>query len=233
MWTRRRDEVRMIRPGVVALMREIASARTAADRHLFRLVELILTVDPAAPRARRGIPERGEAFDRHDRHSADPRPVGRDAAVRGEPKVRACHGLAGGGEAACVVAAVGAGAGPGGVRLAPAHDLRSAVLADEAYRRRITRQLNKGETLHSLRRDLSFAHEGAVRRRHLDQQTEQALCLSLVVNAIITFNTVYLELALMEHVNPYGTYTFPIEKVRDLDGYRPLRMSEPAGQATA
>jgi TnpA family transposase len=120
-------------------------------------------------------------------------------------------------------------------------------LADEAYRRRITRQLNKGETLHSLRRDLSFAHEGAVRRRHHDQQTEQALCLSLVVNAIITFNTVYLELALneyvqrhgpvspevlahlspalMEHVNPYGTYTFPIEKVRSLDGYRPLRLA--------
>jgi hypothetical protein len=56
----------------------------------------------------------------------------------------------------------------------------------------------------------------------------QALCLSLVVNAIITWNTAYLELALdhlaarrgridrdllarvspalMEHVNPYGTY---------------------------
>jgi TnpA family transposase len=58
--------------------------------------------------------------------------------------------------------------------------------ADEAYRRRITRQLNKGESLHSLRRDLFFAHEGAVRRRHLDQQTDQALCLSLLVNAIIT-----------------------------------------------
>ena len=48
-------------------------------------------------------------------------------------------------------------------------------LADEAYRRRITRQLNKGETLHSLDRDLSLAHEGAIRRRHLDQQTELAL----------------------------------------------------------
>jgi hypothetical protein len=46
-----------------------------------------------------------------------------------------------------------------------------------------------GESLHSLRRDLFFAHEGAVRRRHLDQQTDQALCLSLVVNAIITWNT--------------------------------------------
>jgi Tn3 transposase DDE domain len=64
-------------------------------------------------------------------------------------------------------------------------------LADEAYRRRITRQLNKGESLHSLRRDLFFAHEGSVRRRHHEQQTEQALCLSLVVNAIITWNTAY------------------------------------------
>ncbi|MEV5542343.1 Tn3 family transposase, partial [Saccharopolyspora shandongensis] len=63
------------------------------------------------------------------------------------------------------------------------------------------------------------------------------------------YNTVYLELALneyvqrdgpvspevlahlspalMEHVNPYGTYTFPIEEVRDLVGYRPLRVGEP------
>src|SRR5699024_5682296 len=43
-------------------------------------------------------------------------------------------------------------------------------LADEAYRRRITRQLSKGESLHSLRRDLFFAHEGTVRRRHHEQQ---------------------------------------------------------------
>jgi TnpA family transposase len=120
-------------------------------------------------------------------------------------------------------------------------------LADEAYRRRITRQLNKGESLHSLRRDLFFAHEGAVRRRHLDQQTDQALCLSLLVNAIITWNTVYMELALaeyvrrngpvspeilahlspalMEHVNQYGTYTFPIDKVYARSGLRPLRLA--------
>jgi TnpA family transposase len=128
-------------------------------------------------------------------------------------------------------------------------------LADEAYQRRITRQLNKGETLHSLRRDLSFAHEGAVRRRHHDQQTEQALCLSLLVNAVITWNTVYLELALaeyvhrhgpvpleilahlspalLEHVNQYGTYDFPIEKVYAHQGYRPLRLAELAGELPA
>ena len=43
------DEVRMIRPGVVALMREITSARTEADRHLYRLVEPILTANLVLP----------------------------------------------------------------------------------------------------------------------------------------------------------------------------------------
>jgi hypothetical protein len=102
-----------------------------------------------------------------------------------------------------------------------------------------------GRVLHSLRRDLFFAHEGSVRRRRREQQTEQALCLSLVVNAIITWNTAYLELALehlaarrgridrellahvspalMEHVNPYGTYEFPVEAEYARQGFRPLR----------
>ncbi|MBL7622300.1 Tn3 family transposase [Frankia sp. AgB1.8] len=46
-------------------------------------------------------------------------------------------------------------------------------LADETYRRRIARQLNKGENLHALRRSLAYAGEGALRRRHHEQQTEQ------------------------------------------------------------
>ncbi|MEU8138243.1 Tn3 family transposase, partial [Streptodolium elevatio] len=44
-------------------------------------------------------------------------------------------------------------------------------LADPAYRRKISRQLNKGESLHALQRDLLYAHEGAIRARHLEQQT--------------------------------------------------------------
>ena len=43
-------------------------------------------------------------------------------------------------------------------------------LADETYRRRIARQLNKGENLHALRRSLAYAGEGALRRRHHEQQ---------------------------------------------------------------
>ncbi|MDT7672141.1 MAG: hypothetical protein QOD82_43, partial [Pseudonocardiales bacterium] len=37
------EKVRVVRPGVVSLMREIASARTEAERHLYRLCEPILT----------------------------------------------------------------------------------------------------------------------------------------------------------------------------------------------
>ncbi|MGW3470058.1 Tn3 family transposase [Saccharopolyspora sp. NPDC000995] len=66
-----------------------------------------------------------------------------------------------------------------------------------------------------------------------------------MTNAIITWNTAYLELALghlsqrrgridrdllahvspvlMEHVNPYGTYEFPVEHEYARIGYRPLR----------
>ena len=64
------------------------------------------------------------------------------------------------------------------------------------YRRRIHRQLNKGEALHELRRFLFFAHEGKVQRRQADQQTNQVLCLNLVTNAIVTWNTVYINTAI-------------------------------------
>jgi hypothetical protein len=37
----------------------------------------------------------------------------------------------------------------------------------------------KGESLHALKRDLLYAHEGAIRARHLEAQTEQAWCLTL------------------------------------------------------
>jgi hypothetical protein len=40
-----------------------------------------------------------------------------------------------------------------------------------------------------------YAHKGAIRRRHLPQQTEQAWCLTLTTNAVITWMTEYLGLA--------------------------------------
>lgn len=65
-------------------------------------------------------------------------------------------------------------------------------LESEEYRRYINRQLNKGESLHALRAFLFFAEGARVRRRHLDEQTNQAQCLNLVSNAVITGSTVYI-----------------------------------------
>jgi TnpA family transposase len=64
-------------------------------------------------------------------------------------------------------------------------------LADETCRRRIARQLNKGENLHALRRSLAYAGEGAVRRRHHEQQNKQMWCLTLATNAIVCWSTEY------------------------------------------
>jgi len=122
-------------------------------------------------------------------------------------------------------------------------------LSDEAYRRKIARQLNKGESLHALRRDLCYAHEGAVRHRRHEDQTTQALCLTIVANAIVAWTTEYLALAVAElrasgrrvdeellalispahneNVGFYGTFSFDVD--RELaalaEGYRPLRQA--------
>jgi TnpA family transposase len=123
-------------------------------------------------------------------------------------------------------------------------------LADETYQRRIARQLNKGENLHSLRRELAYAGEGAVRRRHHEQQTEQMWCLTLATNAIVTWTIEYYGLSIAaprragrhiddevlahiwpshhENVNFYGTHSVDVDgelAKLDADGYRPLRTS--------
>jgi TnpA family transposase len=122
-------------------------------------------------------------------------------------------------------------------------------LCDETYRRRIGRQLNKGENVHSLRRALAYAHEGALRRRHHAAQSEQMWCLTLATNAVICWMTEYRGLAVTalrgagrriddevlahawpthhENVHFYGSHTVDIAAelaTLDATGYRPLRM---------
>jgi TnpA family transposase len=124
-------------------------------------------------------------------------------------------------------------------------------LSDAAYRRKISRQLNKGESLHALKRDLLHAHEGTVRARHLEAQTEQAWCLTLVTNAVITWTTEYYGLAVeqlraagrriddevlahispahSENINFFGSIDVDIEgELAQLGptGYRPLRVRD-------
>lgn len=121
-------------------------------------------------------------------------------------------------------------------------------LARPDYRRKIGRQLNKGESMHALRRDVFYAHEGAIRRRHLQHQDDQAWCLTLAANAITAWTTEYLGLAvqqlrsqgrlvddtLLAHLSPaqsatiglIGTITVDIDhELAQLDptGHRALR----------
>lgn len=60
------------------------------------------------------------------------------------------------------------------------------------HRRRILVQLNNGETLHALRQALFFANRGMIRRRHTDDQDLQGECLTLLTNAVVCWNTVYI-----------------------------------------
>jgi hypothetical protein len=77
------------------------------------------------------------------------------------------------------------------------------------------------------------------------EQTDQALCLTVVTDAVVLFNTVYLQHALdalrqrghnvdghaavhlspalHEHINPYGSYSFDIERELGRTDLRPLR----------
>jgi TnpA family transposase len=127
------------------------------------------------------------------------------------------------------------------------HALR--YLESEAYRRRIGRQLNKGERLHDLRGWLMFGGDGKIRRKQEEAQTCQAGCLNLMTNAVVVWNTLYMQEAVrqmalegnpegdpfddqrlkhlsparFEHVNRYGRYRFDVEREAGRTGLRPLR----------
>jgi hypothetical protein len=112
-------------------------------------------------------------------------------------------------------------------------------------RRQINLQLNKGEALHSLRRYLFVANEAQIRKRHPEDQHNQAACLNLVTNAVVAWNTVYmweaieqlkkegrqieaadvkhLSPARYEHINVFGKYSFPVKEELSRKSLRPLR----------
>ncbi|MFI6309049.1 Tn3 family transposase [Nocardia fusca] len=124
-------------------------------------------------------------------------------------------------------------------------------LSDPDYRRKISRQLNKGESLHALRRDLLYAHEGMIRARQLQDQTEQAWCLTLATNAVIAWTTEYYGLAVeqmrraghriddevLAHISPAHSANINFFGAIEVDidaelaalgptGYRPLRVRD-------
>jgi TnpA family transposase len=118
-------------------------------------------------------------------------------------------------------------------------------LEDQALRRRVHAQLNKGEALHQLRKFLFFVRAGVVSQKYEEDQNNQAACLNILTNAVIVWNTVYMQAALealreegypvqdedrvhlsparFAHIHRYGRYHFDVETARSRRGLRPLR----------
>ena len=117
-------------------------------------------------------------------------------------------------------------------------------LHNPEHRRRIHNQLNKGESLHALRRALLFANLGRLRHRNPDDQDLQGECLTLLTNAIVCWNTVYTQAAIKqlqesapitddivaqlspnshEHINFHGRYDFHNLTAPAPGELRPLR----------
>jgi TnpA family transposase len=120
-----------------------------------------------------------------------------------------------------------------------------SYIDDENYRRRILTQLNRGEGRHSVARAVCHGQRGELRQRYREGQKDQLGALGLVVNAIVLWNTIYMDVALNQlraegvevtsedvarlsplihkHVNCQGRYSCALSESVAQGGLRPLR----------
>ena len=123
-----------------------------------------------------------------------------------------------------------------------------AYIDDEARRRRILTQLNRGESRHALARALFHGKRGELRQRYREGQEDQLGALGLVVNIIALWNTIYMDAALQQlrkegiptpvedisrlspllfdHINLLGRYAFSVPEAVKRGHLRPLRRPE-------
>ncbi len=105
---------------------------------------------------------------------------------------------------------------------------------DEGYRRRILNQINRGEGRHSLARFICHGQRGEIRKRYREGQEDQLSALGLVTNAVVLWNTMYIQKALdklrqdglvindedvarlsplqYKHINVLGHYSFNLSE---------------------
>jgi TnpA family transposase len=122
---------------------------------------------------------------------------------------------------------------------------------DEAYRRRILIQLNRGEGRHQLARVIFHGRRGELRQRYRDGQEDQLGALGLTVNLVVLWNTIYMDAALnqlmsegyevrpqdvarlsplgLKHINMLGRYAFTLPDFVARGELRPLRDPRTAG----
>ena len=120
-----------------------------------------------------------------------------------------------------------------------------SYIDDEQYRRRILTQLHRGESRHSVARAVFHGQRGELRQRYREGQEDQLGALGLVVNAIVLWNTLYMETALEQvrtgghlvhpddvarlspllhrHINFQGRYAFVLAEAVARGEFRPLR----------
>jgi TnpA family transposase len=118
-------------------------------------------------------------------------------------------------------------------------------IADEHYRRRMLTPLNRGEGRHRVARAVFHGQRGELRQRYREGPADQLGALGLVVNAIVLWNTMYMEAALNQvraeglevnsedgarlsplihqHINFQGRYSCAWSESVAQGGVRPLR----------
>ena len=126
---------------------------------------------------------------------------------------------------------------------------------DENYRRHILTALNRGESRHAVARETFHGRRGEMRKPYREGQEDQLGALGLVVNAIVLWNTIYMEEALKylqqrgfeakeedtarlspllyEHINFLGRYYFNLASSVQKGQLRPLRLVDELDKVTA
>ena len=86
-------------------------------------------------------------------------------------------------------------------------------LDDDAYRCRILTQLKRGESRDGVARAIFHGQRGELRQRYRECKEDDMGALGLVVNAVVLWNTRYLDAALAQ-VRASGTVVEPEDVVR-------------------
>ena len=88
-----------------------------------------------------------------------------------------------------------------------------SYIDDENYRRRILTQLNRGESRHSVARKIFHGQRGEIRKRYKEGQEDQLGALGLVMNAVVLWNTLYMNKAI-DHLTSHGDLLNPEDMSR-------------------
>ena len=93
-------------------------------------------------------------------------------------------------------------------------------IENKEYRRRILTQLNRGEGRHAVARIICHGQRGEIKKRYREGQEDQLGALGLVTNAVVLWNTLYMDSAL-NHMQDKGLSI----KQEDISRLSPLQHS--------